>query len=210
MSSGPTAACPESSVQPILPRKHREVVDQEGPKLGPNKLGRVKMCTERWRVSGRRRSRRCPSTTELGGDVLRGGDGPSGPHGSAAAGADRDVDAEDAGQERHPGQPGGCGGTQLSLQQAARWDGGQLELPARDEQRELLGLGVESLMRGTMAQRNAWLADPKDVSHGPGPRPQCRSKRWPVCALPDCDRPQQRAVWLTAVSSAMGAAPSRT
>ena len=50
----------------------------------------------RWReqqeLSDRRETRRRPSTAELGGDVLRCGDGPSDAHGPAAAGANGDVE----------------------------------------------------------------------------------------------------------------------
>ena len=97
----------------------------------------------RWReqqeLSDRRGTRRRPSTAELGGDVLRCGDGPSDAHGPAAAGADGDVDAEDAGEERHPRQARRGSIAELSVQQGG--DGGELELAARDEEGQLLGRG---------------------------------------------------------------------
>ncbi len=83
----------------------------------------------RWReqqeLSDRRGSRRRPSTAELGGNLLRCGDGPSDAHGPAAAGANGDVDAEDAGQERHPGHARRGSIAELSVQQGV--DGGELE-----------------------------------------------------------------------------------
>ncbi len=97
----------------------------------------------RWReqqqLSDRRGSRRRPSTAELGGNFLRCGDGPDDAHGPAAAGADGDVDAEDAGEERHPGHARRGSIAELSVQQGG--DGGELELAARDEEGELLGRG---------------------------------------------------------------------
>ena len=84
----------------------------------------------RWReqqhLSYRRSSRRRPSTAELGGNLLRCGDGPSDAHGPAAAGAHGDVDAEDAGEERHPRQARRGSIAELSVQQGG--DGGELEL----------------------------------------------------------------------------------
>ena len=74
----------------------------------------------RWReqqeLSDRRGTRRRPSTAELGGNLLRCGDGPSDAHGPAAAGAHGDVDAEDAGEERHPRQARRGSIAELSVQ----------------------------------------------------------------------------------------------
>ncbi len=70
---------------------------------------------------------------------MRCGDGSSDAHGPAAAGADGDVDAEDAGQERHPGQAGRSSVAELSVEQGG--DGGKLQLAARDEEGQLLGRG---------------------------------------------------------------------
>ena len=97
----------------------------------------------RWReqqqLSDRRGTRRRPSTAELGGNLVRCGDGPSDAHGPAAAGANGDVDAEDAGEELHPRQARGGSVAELSVQQGG--DGGELELAARDEEGQLLGRG---------------------------------------------------------------------
>ena len=75
----------------------------------------------------------------LGRDVLGGGDEPSHFHGPATAGAHGDVDAKDAGQQRHPGRPRRSSITQLSVEQGC--GGRELDMSARDKQRELLGLG---------------------------------------------------------------------
>ena len=84
----------------------------------------------RWReqqeLSDRRGTRRRPSTAELGGNLLRCGDGPSDAHGPAAAGANGDVDAEDAGEELHPRQARGGSVAELSVEQGG--DGGELQL----------------------------------------------------------------------------------
>ena len=97
----------------------------------------------RWReqqqLSDRRGTRRRPSTAELGGNLLRCGDGPDDAHGPAAAGANGDVDAEDAGEELHPRQARGGSVAELSVQQGG--DGGELDLAARDEEGQLLRRG---------------------------------------------------------------------
>ena len=76
---------------------------------------------------------------KLGRDVLGRGDEASDPHGPATPGAHGDVDAKDAGQQGHPRHPGRSTITQLSLEQG--WGGRELDVSARDKQRELLGLG---------------------------------------------------------------------
>ena len=101
---------------------------------------------EQEELSGRLGPRRRPSAMELGGDLLGRGDGPRDAHGSGTAGADGDIDAKDASQERHPREAMGCRGAQLRLEQGG--DGGKLERPVRNEQGELLG------SRGLLGPRN--------------------------------------------------------
>ena len=110
----------------------------------------------RWREqqqsSDRRGSRRRPSTAELGGNLLRCGDGPSDAHGPAAVGANGDLDAEDAGEERHPGQARRGSIAELSVQQGG--DGGELEL--RSPAGEKGGIrGETALRQGTAAAPSA-------------------------------------------------------
>ncbi len=114
--------------------------DERGAALVHEDSGGSGGCREQQQLSDRRGSRRRPCTAELGGNLLRSGDGPSDAHGPAAAGANGDVDAEDAGDELHPRQPRRGSIAELSVEQGG--DGGQLELAARDEERELLGLGL--------------------------------------------------------------------
>ena len=105
---------------------------------------------EQQQLSDRRGTRRRPSTVELGGNLLRCGDGPSDAHGPAAAGAHGDVHAEDAGEERHPGHARRGSIAELSVQQGD--DGGEFELAARDEEGQLLGLGLVGTRHDGTAQ----------------------------------------------------------
>ena len=63
--------------------------------------------------------------------------------GAGAAGAHGDVDAKDAGEQGHPGQRRRSSASQLSLERD--WGGRELDMSARDKQRELLGLGRRGL-----------------------------------------------------------------
>ena len=92
---------------------------------------------EQEQLSGRLWPRGRASATELGGDLLGGGDGPSDAHGSGTTGADRDIDAKDASEERHPREAMGRGSTQLRVEQGG--DDGELERSVGDEQGELFG-----------------------------------------------------------------------
>jgi len=60
-------------------------------------------------LSGGRGSRWRPSGVERCGDFIGAGEGTNDPHGAVAALANREVDAEDAGEQTHPRQamPGG-------------------------------------------------------------------------------------------------------
>jgi len=81
------------------------------------------------------------------GDFVGAGDGTEHAHGAAAAQANGDVDAEDAGKQAHPGEAMGGRIEQLLLERRLG-DGGQLELSLEDKQRQLLGLGTQGLRGG--------------------------------------------------------------
>ena len=92
---------------------------------------------EQEQLSGRLGAWRRASAPELGGDLLGSGDRPSDAHGPGTAGADGDIDAKDASEERHPREAMGRGGAQLRLEQGG--DGGKLGRSVWDEEGELLG-----------------------------------------------------------------------
>ncbi len=98
-----------------------------------------------------------PSTAELGGNLLGFGDGRSDTHGPAAARADGDVDAEDSGEELHPGKPRRGSITELSVEQGG--DGGELELAAGMKSESCLGSGSGWSQQRTTAERKAWWAE---------------------------------------------------
>ena len=97
---------------------HREAEVAEGA-LGLLRRGRVVVSRRRGEGASRRRGAdvRGQRATELGGDLLRGGDGRSDAHGPGTAGTDGDVDARDASEDRHPEEAMACGGGQLRLEQ---------------------------------------------------------------------------------------------
>ncbi len=113
--------------------------------------------------SGRLWPRWRASATELGGDLLGGGEGPSDAHGPGTAGADRDIDAKDASEERHPREAMRGGRAQLRLEQGG--DGRKLEGPVGDEEGELLGgLGLlgarnDAGAQGVMAREDTVVAN---------------------------------------------------
>ena len=104
------------------------------------------------------------------------------------SGADGDVGAEDAGEERCPGQAGRGSITELSAEQGG--DAGKLELAARDEERELLrrGLGFLGTRHdgGAQKQGKAQLAPPSQhdwrigLDIDGGQRPVLRQPLQPV------------------------------
>ncbi len=168
--------------RPNATRRHAETSAVGGDALVQGDSGGSGRTREQQELSDRRGTRRRPSTAELGRNLLRCGDGPSDTHRSAAAGAERDVDAKDPGEELHPRQPRGGGITQLSFEQGGG-DGGQLELATRDEQRELLGLGLglvgtrhDGTAQGVVGRQDAV------VQHGVAPwstiRRWCRAPWW--------------------------------
>ena len=103
-------------------RRHAETSAVRNDALVERDSGGCGRWREQQQLSDRRGSRRRTSTAELGGNLLRCGDGPDDAHGPAAAGANGDVDAEDAGEERHPRQPRRGSIAELSVQQGG--DGG--------------------------------------------------------------------------------------
>jgi len=87
-----------------------------------------------WRLSG----------VERCGDFIGAGDGTNDPHRAVAALANREVDAEDAGEQTHPRQPMPRGIEQVLLERGAGV-GGKLEVSLGDKKGELLGLGVHGV-----------------------------------------------------------------
>ncbi len=115
-----------TAAAPSPPSRHAETSAVGSDALVEGGLVGSGRSREQQQLSERSGSRRRPSTAELGGNLLRCGDGPSDAHGPAAAGADADVDAEDAGEELHPRHPRRGSIAELSVEQGG--DGGQLEL----------------------------------------------------------------------------------
>jgi len=93
---------------------------------------------------GGRGSRWRPSGVERCGDFIGAGEGTNDPHGAVAALANREVDAEDAGEQTHPRQPMPGGIEQVPLERGAGV-GGKLEVSLGDNDGELLGLGVHGV-----------------------------------------------------------------
>jgi len=91
------------------------------------------------------------------GYFIGAGHGTDHPHRPLAPLANRDVDAEDPGQQAHPREPMRGNIEQLFVERRLG-DGRQLKLALRDKQRELLGRGLGGLRRGddASAQSVPW------------------------------------------------------
>jgi len=95
-------------------------------------------------LSGGRGSRWRPSGVERCGDFIGAGEGTNDPHGAVAALANREVDAEDAGEQTHPRQPMPGDIEQVPLERGAGV-GGKLDVSLGGSDGELLGLGVHGV-----------------------------------------------------------------